>query len=592
MAEKESRYRDDNELNIELENRIKNLMWTVSGNYDLNAKLDIESFKKSKYIALYDAIKQGAFDKYFDREALALYLAKKIFLQADENMLMIIAQLCVDAASYKKIISDRSGVQNIRKKAFEDISEYQFETLVSTMMGRVKLAVIHEYLYGNIYRGEKNVEQIVSAVRLLEDASDTAKIIETIDMIYNQYIDKKFEKKYGDLDAVLAVTMEELYNSDWADYLQDEIYSDAFEKYLDNITNTLSNLSVDEENDKQNNAGHNIIYIDEEALKKMHTYVELNYGRSYLNRQEEERLKRTLCRGNHVECKLHFTDGILHSAVQKNYQYMYAQKSADKNKMAYYDHHRVVKRNIAVLTEILKRSLVMRNQTDYAAADSGMIIPAKLWRVNRTAVNKLFKKEIKSDDSDFVVELLIDASGSQSPRQAKVAMQAYIISEALSNVNIAHRVMSFCSFWDYTIMRRFRDYDEERTANARIFEYTTSSNNRDGLAVKAAVDGLLKRKEENKILILLSDGKPNDMNINHPKNKNPKPYSGEYAISDTALEIRKARGAGICVLGVFAGEEKDLAAEKIIFGKDFAYIRNIGNFSNVVGLYLRKQIDL
>jgi nitric oxide reductase activation protein len=190
------------------------------------------------------------------------------------------------------------------------------------------------------------------------------------------------------------------------------------------------------------------------------------------------------------------------------------------------------------------------------------------------------------------VDILIDASGSQSPRQAKVAMQGYIISEALSNLNIPHRVMSFCSFWDYTVMRRFREYDDGREKNARLFEYTTSSNNRDGLAVKAMVAGLSERKEDNKILIVLSDGKPNDVNVNRPNSKNPLTYSGNNAITDTALEVRKARALGISVLGVFAGEEPDLAAEKKIFGKDFAYIRNISNFSNVVGLYLKKQIDL
>ena len=48
---------------------------------------------------------------------------------------------------------------------------------------------------------------------------------------------------------------------------------------------------------------------------------------------------------------------------------------------------------------------------------------------------------------------------------------------------------------------------------------------------------------------------------------------------------------GVAVLGVFMGEEQDLAAERKIFGKDFAYIRNIGNFANVVGTYLRKQLE-
>jgi nitric oxide reductase activation protein len=93
------------------------------------------------------------------------------------------------------------------------------------------------------------------------------------------------------------------------------------------------------------------------------------------------------------------------------------------------------------------------------------------------------------------------------------------------------------------------------------------------------VAGLSERKEDNKILIVLSDGKPNDVNVNRPNSKNPLTYSGNNAITDTALEVRKARALGISVLGVFAGEEPDLAAEKKIFGKDFAYIRNISNFS-------------
>lgn len=62
-------------------------------------------------------------------------------------------------------------------------------------------------------------------------------------------------------------------------------------------------------------------------------------------------------------------------------------------------------------------------------------------------------------------------------------------------------------------------------------------------------------------------------------------------MKDTAFEVRKLRNLGTAVLGVFAGEEQDLQAERRIFGKDFAYIRNIANFSNVVGRYLRKQLE-
>ena len=109
-----------------------------------------------------------------------------------------------------------------------------------------------------------------------------------------------------------------------------------------------------------------------------------------------------------------------------------------------------------------------------------------------------------------------------------------------------------------------------------------------GLAIRAASDSLLQREEENKILIVLSDGRPNDVVVNRPNSRNPKAYCGDYAIKDTAQEVRKARNKGIFVLGVFAGKEQDLQAEKRIFGKDFAYIRDI---RNVVGQYLQKLLD-
>ena len=54
----------DEEYRYELENRMKNLLWTVSGDYALEVSLDIDSFQRSKYISLYDAVKQGAFARF------------------------------------------------------------------------------------------------------------------------------------------------------------------------------------------------------------------------------------------------------------------------------------------------------------------------------------------------------------------------------------------------------------------------------------------------------------------------------------------------------------------------------------------------
>ena len=104
----------------------------------------------------------------------------------------------------------------------------------------------------------------------------------------------------------------------------------------------------------------------------------------------------------------------------------------------------------------------------------------------------------------------------------------------------------FLHFLDYTIMHRFRGYEDDRSANSNIFEYITSSNNRDGLALKAAGHELLNRDEEHKVLIVLSDGRPYDVILNRPNARNPQPYQGKYAISDTASRCGDC-GIRVCV---------------------------------------------
>ena len=44
------------------------------------------------------------------------------------------------------------------------------------------------------------------------------------------------------------------------------------------------------------------------------------------------------------------------------------------------------------------------------------------------------------------------------------------------------------------------------------------------------------------------------------------------------------------MLGVFAGEEEDLAAEKKIFGRTLPISGDLSGFANVEGHYLKKQI--
>ena len=348
---------------------------------------------------------------------------------------------------------------------------------------------------------------------------------------------------------------------------------------------------LSEDNKEKKRAGVGRILLNEKALEKMHSYIEWNYGKSYLTELEQKQLNHSLCYGAHKGCTIYMTEGILKNPVAVNNTYVLVQRSKEMNLSTYRQHANVTKRNIEILEATLTRALRARNEKDYAAAQYGLLRPERLWKIGRTKEYQLFDKETKKQNEEFVVELLIDASGSQQKRQNYVALQSFVVSNALSKAGIPHRAMSFCTFWDYTILHKFRDYDDKESADWNLFEFRGSANNRDGLAIRMATESLMKREEPNKVLIVLSDGRPNDQNLNRPNAPEAPIYKGDYAVKDTAVEVRRARSLGIAVLGVFMGEEQDLAAERKIFGKDFAYIKNIANFSQVVGTYLRKQLE-
>lgn len=585
------------EYRLELENRIRNLLWTVSGDYQLDMKPDVSLFLRSKAIALYDGIKQGALARYYDKDMLGLYLVKKIFLQAGENELTFVAQLCIEEAIGDKICEERPGIRDMQRQCIEDILEQEFDILpdLKDIPGRLKVAVLRRRLNNGEWHVEKKLQPFMELIERAGNSTDTLELIRVIDELYNRLMDPDFESMHGTLEQVLAVTMEDLTEYSWEDFLSEEMYEEVLESYAEQLTNSVSGLensAVTEEMEEKRQKKRSVKVVTPEMLEKAYTYVELNYGKSYLSEAEEKKINYQMCRGIHSDCSLYFNGGILKNPVKSNYQYEYAKRLRNKNIWLYHDKHRIVKHNITVLTETLRKSLVLRSETQTVLSDRGMIVPSRLWRIGRTNDAKLFQQELKGEISDFVVDVLIDASGSQMKRQGDVALQAYIISEALSNVDIPHRVMSFCTFWDYTIMHRFRRYDDPRSENDNIFNYVTSSNNRDGLAIRTAGYDLLQREEEKKIMIILSDGRPYDVIINRPNAKNPEPYQGKAAIADTATEVRRLRNLDVSVLGVFAGEEKDLATEKKIFGKDFAYIRDIANFSKIVGRYLTKQLEI
>ncbi len=570
---------------LEIENRIRNLFWTVSGDYTLEMKPDVNTFLLSKSLALYDAIKQGAFARHFDARALALYLLKKQAKGADRALLMDLTQLCVDAAVYPIVSRERSGVCEIRRQAFRDLLETGY---FRGTLGQIRKSILCRFL------NEPDTEEIHPAVEAIEGlAADTDEIIRTIDTLYNTLLDPDFENAHGDLQSVLQVTSHELlaYQRDLA--ISDDQMQTVLEEYLsilkDELLRTQTMRPAPRRQLTPPPQSENLPEPPPEEAEKIYAFMERQFGKSCFSRPEQQRLSRKFCTGVHNRCSLYFTQGILSNPAVKNTQFLRTQMQSMKNEMYFSMKKTAILRAVKVLSAMLKQ--VLRKEDEFVRSDAGQIVPARLWKVGRTQDTKLFDRKKQQKSTSFVVDILIDSSSSQTLRQPQIAAQGYIVSQALSEAGIPHRVSGFCSYWDYTMIHRFRDYDESADSNSNILQFRAFGENRDGLAIRTVCDTLAQRSEENKILILLSDGKPNHLGSARPGCRRLTPYVGEDAVKDTAFEVRKARNRGISVLGIFVGSEEDLYAEKKIFGKEFTYTRNISSFAHIVGAYLRKQIE-
>ena len=124
--------------------------------------------------------------------------------------------------------------------------------------------------------------------------------------------------------------------------------------------------------------------INPQAVRRIREYVELNYGKSYLSESEQARVNRKFCTGIHKNCNLYLTDGILQNPMIKNNQYRFAQLQFEKNKAYYGNNHWIIKRNISVLAESLKRVIynpkVMVLSADLIRGVGSFLVPERLWK--------------------------------------------------------------------------------------------------------------------------------------------------------------------------------------------------------------------
>lgn len=326
----------------------------------------------------------------------------------------------------------------------------------------------------------------------------------------------------------------------------------------------------------------------EAALRK---YMRAYFGAPLYSQQELAGLEQELCVDEHRGCHLYYATGD--DTHEKLNGYVAAQRrnalrQMELNRQAYEADATRHRTSIRRLTARIRNAMLAYLQPTPVRAASGALDAGRIWRGVYLDDDKVFTRILQSDPGELSVDILLDASSSQIDRQAVVAAQGYMIAESLTRCHIPVRVSSFCSLSGYTVVTRYRDYYED-DKNERIFNYFTTGCNRDGLAVRALAKGLEDSPCEHKLVILLSDVKPNDViQMNHGGSFVD--YAGDNGIQNTAMEIRALTYKGIQVMCVFTGKDDDLPAAHTIYGRNFARIRSLDQFADTVGALIQNQI--
>lgn len=328
---------------------------------------------------------------------------------------------------------------------------------------------------------------------------------------------------------------------------------------------------------------------------ELREFIATKFGKPIYTASQVRQLERQLCTGNHRFTHLFYTGGetVELSGVYSTFEMHQRKRQAEimAGNRVYYEKNRIRNRLlIAKLSTSISNSVLLHMQPESVKAASGAVDPKLAWRAARLGDEKVFRRTENANAGDMSVDILLDASHSQTRRTGSISSQAHIIAEALKRCHVPCRVMSFCSMSGFTVMKLFSDYSSSGDSS-RIFDYWAEGCNRDGLALRAAGEMLSRTSYEHKMLIVLSDVKPMDIaKIRRDERDIGLSYDGARALTDTAREVRRLRAEGISVICIFTGTDEELPGAKTVYGQDLVRIRDLNLFADTVGKLIIGQM--
>lgn len=190
------------------------------------------------------------------------------------------------------------------------------------------------------------------------------------------------------------------------------------------------------------------------------------------------------------------------------------------------------------------------------------------------------QKKLPQDLPDMAISILVDHSGSMAGERLQASMKAsMLLYDFATNLGIPvcvsghNTTMKGINYYTYTDYQKVSNSEKYRLA-----KMVSGSCNRDGMALEIAANQLAKRPEEVKLLIIISDGQPNDTG-----------YGGESAAKDIQSIVRKYRKQGVETIAAAIGSDKEHI--KDIYGEGaFLDITDLDKFPKTLTALVKKRI--
>ena len=551
--------------------RRQNVYWTVGGNYQRRYSGEGDGF---------DAAESGMIDRAFPKNRLVNFLAKNTQNVSNGKDMNAVARILALQYTKNTLFEERPGIKAMAKDAYKaryraldflnkrDIAQeiemqYAAYRMGKPMSAGTFLEPLMRKLIARLWREHFHVNPTltIEVEKKIEDQETPPPP--------DQPEPKKKRRQIVETKAALIEDKETeiIESAEFSGVIRDTskvVESDA------SITRTRA---------------------DSEA--RTLNRVRKHYGKEALSPAKAKKIESAIATGMHQGMRLHVTRGHFENDMGARFFEDQILAQRQETEAIYEKDRHIYERSVFELREIIRKNLLDDSSQESVRAANGAIDTGLLWRHVILGDDRIFKKNSFEQENSFAVDILLDMSGSQQDRQAEVAIQGFLIAEALTQLRIPTRVMGFCNLFNYQIIRIFRDYKDDSKENREIFSYKASGSNRDGFALRYVFETMEEIESDTKVLIVLSDGMPNDLlSIGLDTAKGAVvDYEGEDAVYDTAAEVLQGKLKQRAVLGVFTGEDKELDQERLIFGTDFVRIKDLERFSVVVGKYLKSVVE-